>query len=188
MGTKLFVGNLSYSITEQELRDAFSQSGRTVQSVRIALDRETQRPRGFAFVELKDDAEADSAIKEWNGQMLSGRSVFVEKAQERVPGAPRPAPRPRPPGGPGGGPGGYRGPGGPGGGGGYRPGGPGGGPGGYRPRYSPPMASAETNKEEQRRRQARPEKRTEKKRPGEGRPKEEDMIRGKWRWDGNDDY
>src|SRR5438309_10782267 len=114
MGTKLFVGNLSYAITELELRAAFAESGRTVQSVRIALDRETQRPRGFAFVELASDAEADSAIKQWNGQMLSGRSIFVEKAQERVPGAPRPAPRPRPPGGPGGGPGGpgggYRGP------------------------------------------------------------------------------
>jgi RNA recognition motif-containing protein len=194
MGTKLFVGNLSYSITEQELRDAFSQSGRTVQSVRIALDRETQRPRGFAFVELASDPEADSAIKEWNGQMLSGRSVFVEKAQERVPGAPRPVrpPRPTGPGGPGG-PGGYRGPGGPGGPGGYRgPGGPGGagGPGGFRggPRY--PMASAETNKEEQRRRQARPEKQrdySQKKKPGEGRPREEDRERGKWRWDGSDD-
>ncbi len=177
MGTKLFVGNLSYAITEQELRQAFSDSGRTVQSVRIALDRETQRPRGFAFVELASDAEADSAIKQWNGQMLSGRSVFVEKAQERVPGAPRPAPRPRPAGGPGG-PGGF--------------GGPPRGPGGFRsgpPRDRYPMASAETNKEEQRRRQSRPEKRDfAKKRPGEGRPKEEDRERGKWRWDGNDDY
>src|SRR5439155_20970829 len=85
MGTKLFVGNLSYSITEQELREAFGQSGRTVQSVRIAVDRETQRPRGFAFIELAKDTEADAAIAQWNGQMLSGRSVFVEKAQERVP-------------------------------------------------------------------------------------------------------
>jgi len=179
MGTKLFVGNLSYSITEQELRDAFSQSGRIVKSVRIALDRETQRPRGFAFVEVADDAQADSAIKEWNGQMLSGRSVFVEKAQERVPGAPRPAPRPRPFGGPPG----AGGPGGP-------PRGPGGGPGGFRsgpPRDRYPMASAETNKEEQRRRQARPEKRDYKKKPGEGRPREEDRERGKWRWDGSDD-
>jgi cold-inducible RNA-binding protein len=177
MGTKLFVGNLSYSITEQELRDAFSQSGRIVKSVRIALDRETQRPRGFAFVEVADDAQADSAIKEWNGQMLSGRSVFVEKAQERVPGAPRPAPRPRPFGAPGAG-----GPGGP-------PRGPG-GPGGFRsgpPRDRFPIASAETNKEEQRRRQARPEKRDYKKKPGEGRPREEDRERGKWRWDGSDD-
>ena len=109
MSTKLFVGNLSYSITEQDLRDAFSQSGRTVQSVRIAVDRETQRPRGFAFVEVATDADADSAINEWNNKMLAGRTVFVEKAQERPPGAPRPAPRPRPmgPGGPGGPPGSY---------------------------------------------------------------------------------
>jgi RNA recognition motif-containing protein len=179
MGTKLFVGNLSYSITEQEIRNAFGENGRTVQSVRIALDRETQRPRGFAFVEMKDDGEADQAIAQWNGQMLSGRSVFVEKAQERAPGAPRP-PRPaRPFGGPGGGPGGPpRGPGGP-----PRPGGFGGG--GFRPRY--PAASAEVNKEDQRRRSSRPEKRDYKKKPGEGRPREEDRERGKWRWDGSDD-
>jgi RNA recognition motif-containing protein len=181
MGTKLFVGNLSYSITEQELREAFGQSGRTVQSVRIAVDRETQRPRGFAFVELANDTEADAAISQWNGQMLSGRSVFVEKAQERAPGAPRP-PRPaRPFGGPGGGPGGPggppRGPGGP------RPGGYGGG--GFRGpgRF---VASQETNKEEGRRMKARPEKRDFKKK-GEGRPKEEDRERGKWRWDGSED-
>ncbi len=174
MGTKLFVGNLAYSTTEQELRDAFSESGRTVQSVRIMLDRETQRPRGFAFVELATDADAEAAVTQWNGQLLSGRAIFVEKAQERVPGGPRPAPRPRPMG--------AGGPGGP-------PRGPGGGPGGFRggPRFSAPVASAETNKEEQRRRQLRPEKqRDAKKRPGEGRPEERE--RGKWRWDGNDDY
>lgn len=179
MGTKLFVGNLSYAITEAELREAFGQNGRTVQSVRIALDRETQRPRGFAFVELATDADAEAAIAQWNGQLLAGRSVFVEKAQERVPGAPRPAPRPRPfggPGGPGGGPGGPR----PGGFGGPRPGGP---YGGGRPRY--PMASAEVNKDEGRRHKSRPEK-NDKKRKGEGRPEERE--RGKWRWDGNDDY
>jgi RNA recognition motif-containing protein len=186
VGTKLFVGNLSYAITEVELRDAFSQEERKVQSVRIALDRETQRPRGFAFIEVATDADAESAIKQWNGQMLNGRNIFVEKAQERKPGDPRPAPRgPRPGGfgGPGGGPGGPpRGPGGP------RPGGFGGPGGGFRgPRY--PMASATVDKDEGRRRSARPEKRgNEKKRPGEGRPKEEDRERGKWRWDGNDDY
>jgi RNA recognition motif-containing protein len=170
-------------MTEQELREAFSQNGRTVQSVRIALDRETQRPRGFAFVEVSSDADAESAINQWNGQMLNGRNVFVEKAQERKPGDPRPAPRPRPGGFGGGGPGGPpRGPGGP------RPGGFGGPPGGgFRgPRY--PMASATVDKDEGRRRSARPEKRSDKKRPGEGRPKEEDRERGKWRWDGNDDY
>jgi cold-inducible RNA-binding protein len=184
VGTKLFVGNLSYAITEQELREAFSQNGRTVQSVRIALDRETQRPRGFAFIEVATDGDAESAIQQWNGQMLNGRNVFVEKAQERKPGDPRPAPRPRP-GGFGGGPGGPpRGPGGP------RPGGFGPpGAGGFRggPRY--PVASATVDKEEGRRRSSRPEKRSDaKKKPGEGRPKEEELIRGKWRWDGNDDY
>ena len=174
MGTKLFVGNLSYSTTEPELRDAFALNGRTVLSVRIALDRETQRPRGFAFVEVGSDADAESAIKEWNGNMLSGRNIFVEKAQERVPGAPRPAPRPRPFGGPGGGPGGgapggFRGPGGPGG---FRPGGPGGGPGGFR--GGPPrFATATPEKDEGRRRNARPEKQRDaaKKKP-EGRPEE----------------
>jgi RNA recognition motif-containing protein len=177
MGTKLFVGNLSYSITEQQLREAFSQQGRTVQSVRIAFDRETQRPRGFAFVEVATDADAESAIKELNGNPLAGRNVFVEKAQERAPGAPRPPRPPRPmgaggPGGPGGGPGG--------------PGGPrsfGGPPrmGGYRP-----MASAEPQREEQRRRQARPERKNDQKRKTSGRPEERE--RGKWRWDGSDDY
>lgn len=188
MGVKLFVGNLSYSTTEQELKDAFSQAGGTVNSVRIAIDRATQRPRGFAFVELATDADADKVIKAWNGQMLGGRNLFVEKAQERVPGAPRPAPRARGFGGPGGdgagggrpsgGSFGSRGPG----------GGPGaGGPGGFRPRPRFPIATAEVNKEEQRRRTTRPEKRGEKKRTEPtGRPEERE--RGKWRWDGSDDY
>src|SRR5579859_2852367 len=110
MSTKLFVGNLSYSITEQELRDAFAQNGRTVHSVRIAVDRETQRPRGFAFIEVATETDAESAIKDWNGNALAGRNVFVEKAQERAPGAPRPPRPPRPvgAGGPGGGYGGAR--------------------------------------------------------------------------------
>lgn len=194
MSTKLFVGNLSYSITEQDLRDAFSQSGRTVQSVRIAVDRETQRPRGFAFVEVATDADADSAINEWNNKMLAGRTVFVEKAQERPPGAPRPAPRPRPmgPGGPGGPPGSYGG-GAPGGGGGFS-GPPGGGPGGYAPRPYPPgprpfggggMASAEPQRDQGRRHNSKPERKGKEKKAS-GRPEERE--RGKWRWDGNDDY
>lgn len=182
MPTKLFVGNLSYATTEQELREAFSQQGRTVRSVRIAVDRETQRPRGFAFVEVETDADAESAIKEWNGSALNGRNLFVEKAQERAPGAPRP-PRPPGPGGPGGGPGGPpRGPGGPGGGfGGPRPYG---GGGGYR---SGPPPSAIPDREEGRRLKSRPERKNEKKKTP-GRPKEEERERGKWRWDGYDDY
>lgn len=178
MSTKLFVGNLSYSITEQELREAFAQSGRTVQSVRIAVDRETQRPRGFAFVEVATDADADSAINEWNNKMLAGRTIFVEKAQERAPGAPRPAPRPRPPGAPGGpteGGGPPRSFGGP-----PRPfGGP------PRPFGGPPPAMIEPQREHGRRHNAKPERKVkEKKSPG--RPEERE--RGKWRWDGSDDY
>ena len=200
MGVKLFVGNLSYQITELELREAFAQEGRAVQSVRIALDRETQRPRGFAFIEMATEADADGAIRQWNGQMLSGRAVFVEKAQERKPGE-RPPPRgPRPggyqgggPGGPGGGgyaprPGGPGGPGGyaprPGGPGGFRPGGPSGPPGAFRPRFNPAMM--EPQKEEGRRHNSRPEKqRDAKQKKTEGRPEERE--RGKWRWDGNED-
>jgi len=167
MGTKLFVGNLSYSITEPELREAFAQNGRTVQSVRIAVDRETQRPRGFAFIEVATEADAESAIKDWNGSALNGRNVFVEKAQERVPGAPRPPRPPRPMG----------------------AGGPGGGFGGprpYPPRGGMPIATSEPHREEQRRRQARPEKKAMEKRKST-RPKEEERERGKWRWDGKTD-
>lgn len=176
MSTKLFVGNLPYSITEQELRDAFSQNGRQVRSVRIAVDRETQKPRGFAFVEVGSEADADSAIKEWNGNPLNGRNLFVEKAQERAPGAPRPPRPPRPGFGPGG------------------PGGPGGGPGGPPrfgggPRFGPPMASAMPERDEGRRRTARPERKAEPKKKTSTRPKEEGNERGgKWRWDPNDDY
>ena len=180
MSTKLFVGNLPYSITEDVLRTAFAQNARTVHSVRIAVDRETQRPRGFAFVEVATDADADSAIKEWNGSALNGRNLFVEKAQERG-AAPRTGPRPpRPNSGPGfvpgGGPGGPR----P-----YTPGSP--RPFGGPPRGMP-MASPFPEREEQRRRQARPEKKAEVKKKTSGRPKEEERERGKWRWDGNDDY
>jgi len=177
MSTKLFVGNLSYAITEQELRDAFAQGGRTVQSVRIARDRETNRPRGFAFVEVATDAEADSAINEWNNKLLAGRPVFVEKAQERAPGE-RPAPRPRPPGAPGAGPGG---------GGGF------GADGGARPMGPrPPMRSFGSpafdpgpQRESGRRHNTKPDRKEKK---ATGRPAPEERERGKWRWDGNDDY
>lgn len=180
MSTKLFVGNLSYAVTELELREAFSQNGRQVRSVRIAVDRETQRPRGFAFVEVATDADADSAIKDWNGNPLNGRNLFVEKAQERPPGAPRP-PRPAGPSGfsrpPGSGPGG--------------PGGSGGPPRSFGgpPRFNAPMASAMPERDEGRRRTARPERKTEPKKKASTRPKEEGNERGgKWRWDPNDDY
>jgi RNA recognition motif-containing protein len=121
MGTRLFVGNLSYSVTEQELREVFTSEGIELRSVRVALDRETGRPRGFAFVETATDDGAKQSIEKLGGRVVAGRAMIVEEAQARSgPGGPRP-------GGPGGGPGGPR----PGGGfGGPRPGGPGPGPGG----------------------------------------------------------
>ncbi|HMU39467.1 MAG TPA: RNA-binding protein [Pseudomonadota bacterium] len=177
MSTKLFVGNLSYAITEQELRDAFAQGGRTVQTVRIARDRETNRPRGFAFVEVATDAEADSVINEWNNKLLAGRPIFVEKAQERAPGE-RPPPRPRVPGA------------GPPGGGGYGSDAGGPRPGGPRPpprTFGGPSFDPTPAREGGRRHNTKPDRKIKEKKPV-GRPAPEERERGKWRWDGNDDY
>src|SRR5215212_5320046 len=118
MGTRLFVGNLSYNVNEQELKEAFLSEGIEVKSVRVALDRETGRPRGFAFVETMTDDGAKLSIEKLAGRILQGRSLIVEEAQARpAPGAPRPG------GAPGGPPRSFGppGPGGP-----PRPGGPGG--------------------------------------------------------------
>jgi len=141
---RLFIGNLPYQATEEDLRVHFSVVGEPTQIVR-PLDRETGRARGFAFVEYADRGIAEAAIKQFDGQLFMGRPLAVSEArarEDRGPGGP-----PRPGGGyggprPGGG-GGYGGPrpGGPGQGGGYggpRPGGPGGPPrtggfGGPRP-------------------------------------------------------
>jgi cold-inducible RNA-binding protein len=106
---KLYVGNLSYSATENELRDMFSQYG-AVESVAVITDRDTGRSKGFGFVEFANDAEANAAIAGLNGKEVSGRALTVSQA------------RPRAEGGAGGGRGG--------GGGGY-----GGGGGGRRNRY-----------------------------------------------------
>jgi len=78
---KLYVGNLSFRTTEEELRDAFAQHGE-VQSVAIITDRETGRSRGFGFVEM-DDAGAESAMRALDGQDLGGRSLRVSEAQPR---------------------------------------------------------------------------------------------------------
>ena len=117
MGTRLFIGNLSYAVTEQELREAFTGDGIELRSVRVALDRETGRPRGFAFVETMTDDGAKASIEKLSGRVLQGRAIIVEEAQAK-PAGPRPggfggAPRPGgfggpPPGWPGGGPAGPR--------------------------------------------------------------------------------
>ena len=81
---KLYVGNLSFNSTENDISDAFSAHG-TVTSVNVIMDRETGRPRGFAFVEMSNDQEAQSAVQALDGQDLDGRSLKVNIAKPREP-------------------------------------------------------------------------------------------------------
>jgi len=81
---KLYVGNLSFQSTEAEITDAFAEYG-TVQSVNVIMDRDTGRPRGFAFVEMSTDAEAQAAIDGLDGQNLDGRTIKVNLAKPREP-------------------------------------------------------------------------------------------------------
>jgi RNA recognition motif-containing protein len=108
MGSKIYVGNLAYDTSEDELRNAFAGDGRTVQEVAIVMDRETGRSRGFGFVTMSSDAEAQAAIQELDGHMLGGRALKVREAEDKKRA------------GGGGGGGGFRGGGGGGGGGGFR--------------------------------------------------------------------
>jgi len=207
MGTRLFIGNLSYAVTEQELREAFTGDGIELRSVRVALDRETGRPRGFAFVETMTDEGAKASIEKLSGRILQGRPIIVEEAQAK-PAGPRPGgfgggPRPggfggpRPGGGPGGPGGPPRGPGGPGGGpGGPRPGGygpprggggpprdfgPPRGPGGFRAGPDNRGGAGRGPDAPPRSQRERPEKKRS------TRPKPEERERGNWRWDRNPD-
>jgi RNA recognition motif-containing protein len=82
MGKRLYVGNLSFNTTEMVLRDLFAQAG-TVSEVKMMLDRETGRPRGFAFVEMSSDSEAQAAVSQFNSRELEGRTLKVDLAQER---------------------------------------------------------------------------------------------------------
>lgn len=81
MAKRLFVGNLPFSVSEEDIRELFSQHGE-VQSVRLITDRETGRPRGFGFVEMSND-DADKAMKALNGTDFSGRALRVDEARER---------------------------------------------------------------------------------------------------------
>jgi cold-inducible RNA-binding protein len=83
MGKRLYVGNLSYSTTEADLRDAFAATGHDVAEVKIVLDRDTGRPRGFAFVEMATDEGAQAAMDSLNGKDLQGRAIAVSEARER---------------------------------------------------------------------------------------------------------
>ena len=82
--TNIYVGNLSFNATDDDLRSAFGQFGE-VTSVNIIKDRETGRSRGFAFVEMADSANATDAIENLNGQEIAGRSVTVNEARPREP-------------------------------------------------------------------------------------------------------
>src|SRR2546430_6335034 len=92
MGTKLYVGNLSFNTTENELQELFSQAG-AVQEVSLMQDKFTGKSRGFAFVTMGSDEDAQNAISKLNGQTVEGRPLTVNEARPR---------EPRPPGGGGG--------------------------------------------------------------------------------------
>ncbi|KAF1857297.1 hypothetical protein Lal_00015336 [Lupinus albus] len=83
MNNKLFIGNLSYQTSEQELGDAFADFG-TVVSCSVAKDRDTGRPKGFAFVEMQTSDEAEAAIKGLNGQSVNGRAISVSISQPKA--------------------------------------------------------------------------------------------------------
>jgi RNA recognition motif-containing protein len=78
----MYIGNLAYDVTESDLRDAFSEFGE-VSSVKIITDKFSGRPRGFGFVEMPNNSEADQAIKALNGKVFNGRSIKVNQAEPR---------------------------------------------------------------------------------------------------------
>ncbi len=88
MAKKLYVGGISYSTNDQGLKDAFAQVGE-VTSATIIMDKMTGRSKGFGFVEMANDADADKAIEKWNGQELDGRKLTVNEARPMEPRAPR---------------------------------------------------------------------------------------------------
>ena len=83
MSTKLYVGNLSFRTTDEDLREVFSQAG-TVESANVIQDRETQRSRGFGFVEMASPEEAAKAIEMFNGMDLGGRNLTVNEAKPKT--------------------------------------------------------------------------------------------------------
>ncbi|MGC2236996.1 MAG: RNA-binding protein, partial [Pyrinomonadaceae bacterium] len=82
MGTKLYVGNLSFNVSSDDLQEYFAQAG-TVESAKVIEDRDTGRSRGFGFVEMSSSEEAMAAIEQFNGQDLDGRSIVVNEARPR---------------------------------------------------------------------------------------------------------
>ncbi|ADX48650.1 RNP-1 like RNA-binding protein [Paracidovorax avenae ATCC 19860] len=88
MGNKLYVGNLPYSVRDNDLEQAFGQFG-AVTSAKVMMERDTGRSKGFGFVEMGSDAEAQAAINGMNGQALGGRSIVVNEARPMEPRPPR---------------------------------------------------------------------------------------------------
>ena len=86
MGKKLYVGNLPYDTAETQLQDLFAQAG-AVESVKVMRDMATGRARGFAFVEMSSDDEAQTAISQLNGQDLGGRALTVNEARPKTEGS-----------------------------------------------------------------------------------------------------
>ncbi|MCS6810889.1 MAG: RNA-binding protein [Tepidimonas sp.] len=88
MGNKLYVGNLPYSVRDQDLQQAFSAYGQ-VASAKVMMERDTGRSKGFGFVEMGSDAEAQAAIAGLHGQSMGGRNLVVNEARPMEPRAPR---------------------------------------------------------------------------------------------------
>ncbi len=84
MSKKLYVGNLPYSATDESLANAFSECG-TVESAKVIMDRESGRSKGFAFVEMSTDAEAQASISRFNGTQMDGRAMNVSEAKPQAP-------------------------------------------------------------------------------------------------------
>lgn len=85
MGTRLYVGNLPFDTNESQLRALFQEGGRQVSEVKIITDRDTGRPRGFAFVEMGSQADAEAAVSALNGREFGGRALTVNEAREQAP-------------------------------------------------------------------------------------------------------
>jgi len=85
MGRRLYVGNLAWAVTDQDLQELFGEAGK-VDSSQVIVDRETNRSRGFGFVEMATDEAAEAAIKKFNGRDLKGRAIRVNEAQARSAG------------------------------------------------------------------------------------------------------
>jgi RNA recognition motif-containing protein len=85
MGRRLYVGNLAWTVTDQDLEDAFTEAGK-VENAQVIMDRATNRSRGFGFVEMATDEAADAAITKLNGREIKGRAIRVNEAQARTGG------------------------------------------------------------------------------------------------------